>query len=231
MRILLVEDEPDLGEAIKRILTQKAYVVDWVQDGIEAWDYLENQWTQYTLVIFDWLLPGLSGIELCQKLRQKGSFIPILILTAKDTEADKIMGLDAGADDYLVKPFGMGELLARLRALQRRSPQLQPPKLQLKNFILDYQFYTFSDQKDPTHTLTISLTNKELQLLDDFMRHPNQIITRDQLLSQLWEVGSEPESNVVAAQIRLLRRKLSEINCEHLIETVYGLGYRFLMDI
>lgn len=231
MRILLVEDEPDLGEAIKRILTQKAYVVDWVQDGIEAWDYLENQWTQYTLVIFDWLLPGLSGIELCQKLRQKGSFIPILILTAKDTEADKIMGLDAGADDYLVKPFGMGELLARLRALQRRSPQLQPPKLQLKNFILDYQLYTFSDQKDPTHPLTISLTNKEFQLLDHFMRHPNQIITRDQLLSQLWEVGSEPESNVVAAQIRLLRRKLSEINCEHLIETVYGLGYRFLMDI
>ncbi|WP_254174053.1 two-component system response regulator RppA [Planktothrix pseudagardhii] len=230
MRILLVEDEPDLGEAIKRILTQKAYVVDWVQDGIEAWDYLENQWTQYTLAIFDWLLPGLSGIELCQKIRHKGSFIPILILTAKDTESDKIMGLDAGADDYLVKPFGMGELLARLRALQRRSPQLQPQKLQLNHFILDYQFYTFSDHKNPAHPLTISLTNKEFQLLDYFIRHPNQIVTRDQLLGQLWEVGSEPESNVVAAQIRLLRRKLSEIGCDHLIETVYGLGYRFLID-
>lgn len=230
MRILLVEDEPDLGEAIKRILTQKAYVVDWVQDGREAWGYLENQWTQYTLAIFDWLLPGLSGIELCQKLRHQGSFIPILILTAKDTEADKIMGLDAGADDYLVKPFGMGELLARLRALQRRSPQLQPQKLQLNHFILDYQFYTFSDQKNPNYPLTISLTNKEFQLLDYFMRHPNQIVNRDQLLAQLWEIGSEPESNVVAAQIRLLRRKLSEIGCDHLIETVYGLGYRFLID-
>ncbi|WP_320056754.1 response regulator [Planktothrix agardhii] len=99
MRILLVENEPDLGEAIKRILTQKAYIVDWVRDGIESWDYLENQWTQYTLVIFDWLLPGLSRIQLCQKLRHQGSLIPILILTAKYTEADEIMGLDAGVDD------------------------------------------------------------------------------------------------------------------------------------
>ncbi len=230
MRILLVEDEPDLGEAIKRILTQKAYIVDWVQDGIEAWDYLDNQWTQYTLVIFDWLLPGLSGIELCQKLRRQGSLIPILILTAKDTEADKIMGLDAGADDYLVKPFGMGELLARLRALQRRSPQLQPQKLQVGNFILDYQLYTFSYQKSLIKPLTISLTNKEFQLLDYFLHHPNQIVNRDQLLGQLWELGSEPESNVVAAQIRLLRRKLSEIGCDHFIETVYGLGYRLIID-
>lgn len=230
MRILLVEDEPDLGEAIKRILTQKAYIVDWVQDGIEAWNYLENRWTEYTLAIFDWLLPGLSGIELCQKLRCQGSLIPILMLTAKDTEADKIMGLDAGADDYLVKPFGMGELLARLRALQRRSPQLQPQQLKLNDLILDYQLYTFSSQKYKNHLLTISLTNKEFQLLDYFMRHPNQIVTRDQLLGQLWEVGLEPESNVVAAQIRLLRRKLSDIGCDHLIETVYGLGYRFIID-
>lgn len=230
MRILLVEDEPDLGEAIKRILTQKAYIVDWVQDGTEAWNYLENRWTEYTLAIFDWLLPGLSGIELCQKLRHQGSLIPILMLTAKDTEADKIMGLDAGADDYLVKPFGMGELLARLRALQRRSPQLQPQQLKLNHLMLDYQLYTFSSQKYKNHPLTIRLTQKEFQLLDYFMRHPNQIVTRDQLLGQLWEVGSEPESNVVAAQIRLLRRKLSEIGCDPLIETVYGLGYRFIID-
>jgi DNA-binding response OmpR family regulator len=230
MRILLVEDEPDLGEAIKRILTQKAYIVDWVQDGTEAWNYLENRWTEYTLAIFDWLLPGLSGIELCQKLRHQGSLIPILILTAKDTEADKIMGLDAGADDYLVKPFGMGELLARLRALQRRSPQLQPQKLQVGNFILDYQLYAFSYQKSLIKPLTITLTNKEFQLLDYFLHHPHQIVNRDQLLNQLWEVGSEPESNVVAAQIRLLRRKLSKIGCDHLIETIYGLGYRFIID-
>lgn len=230
MRILLVEDEPDLGAAIKRTLTQNAYIVDWVQDGTEALEYWESQWTQYTLAVFDWLLPGLSGIELCQKLRKKGSSIPILMLTAKDTEADKIKGLDAGADDYLVKPFGMGELLARLRALQRRSPQLQPQQLTLGQFTLDYQLYRFEYQKSNQEKLAIALTHKEFQLLDYFMRHPHQVVTRDQLLGQLWEIGSEPESNVVAAQIRLLRRKLAEINCDQLIETVYGLGYRFLGD-
>ena len=230
MRILLVEDEPDLGAAIKRTLTQNAYIVDWVQDGTEALEYWESQWTQYTLAVFDWLLPGLSGIELCQKIRKKGSSIPILMLTAKDTEADKIKGLDAGADDYLVKPFGMGELLARLRALQRRSPQLQPQQLTLGQFTLDYQLYRFEYHKSNQEKLAIALTHKEFQLLDYFMRHPHQVVTRDELLGQLWELGSEPESNVVAAQIRLLRRKLAEIHCEQLIETIYGLGYRFLGD-
>lgn len=227
MKILLVEDEPDLGEAIKRTLTQNSYIVDWVLNGEQAWDYLDSQWTDYTLTIFDWLLPGLSGLQLCQKLRQKGSSIPILMLTAKDTEADKILGLDAGADDYLVKPFGMGELLARLRALLRRSPQLQSEQLKLGNLTLDYRLYTLTCQHLNGQSQTLALTQKEFQLLDHFMRHPQQIITRDRLLNQLWEVGAEPESNVVAAQIRLLRRKLSEIGCEHYIETVYGLGYRF----
>ncbi|MGB5898523.1 MAG: response regulator, partial [Geitlerinemataceae cyanobacterium] len=109
MRVLLVEDEPDLGAAIKRTLTQEAYVVDWVQDGLEAWGYLEYPETEYTLAIFDWLVPGLSGIELCQRLRKSHKSLPILMLTAKDTEADKVAGLDAGADDYLVKPCGMAE--------------------------------------------------------------------------------------------------------------------------
>jgi DNA-binding response OmpR family regulator len=129
MRVLLVEDEPDLGAAIKRVLTQHKYVVDWVMDGKEAWEYLENQWTEYTLAIFDWLLPEVSGLELCKKLRQNQNPLPVLMLTAKDSMEDKVAGLDAGADDYLVKPFGMEELLARLRALQRRVPQFQPQKL------------------------------------------------------------------------------------------------------
>ena len=227
MKILLVEDEPDLGAAIKRTLTQNSYIVDWVMNGEEAWVYLESQWTDYTLTIFDWLLPGISGLQLCQMLRQKGSSIPVLMLTAKDTEADKISGLDAGADDYLVKPFGMGELLARLRALLRRSPQFKSEQLQLGNLILDYRLYTLSCQQVNGKIQTLNLTNKEFQLLDHFLRHPEQIITRDRLLNQLWEVGSEPESNVVAAQIRLLRRKLAEIGCDRYIETVYGLGYRF----
>ncbi|MEB3830038.1 two-component system response regulator RppA [Phormidium sp. CCY1219] len=226
MRVLLVEDEPDLGAAIKRTLTHEAYIVDWVQNGTDAWGYLESQWTEYTLAIFDWLLPGLSGLELCKRLRDRKNSLPVLMLTAKDTEADKVAGLDAGADDYLVKPFGMAELLARLRALQRRSPQIQPQQLQLDNLTLDYGSRTLYHQKTPSESVPIALTNKEFQLLEYFMRHPNQIVNRDQILAQLWEWGTEPGSNVVAAQIRLLRRKLADNNCPLAIETVYGLGYR-----
>ncbi|NET39993.1 MAG: response regulator transcription factor [Cyanothece sp. SIO1E1] len=226
MRVLLVEDEPDLGAAIKRSLTHEAYIVDWVQDGIAAERYLESQWMQYTVAIFDWLLPGLSGLELCKRLRARQSTLPVLMLTAKDRLEDKVAGLDAGADDYLVKPFGMAELLARLRALQRRSPQLQPPQLQVGNFRLDYGTRIAFCPNAEGKPQQIELTHKEFQLLAYFMQHPNQIITRDQVLNQLWEVGAEPTSNVVAAQMRLLRRKLEQHGCAHLIETVYGMGYR-----
>ncbi len=233
MRVLVVEDEPDLGAAIKRTLNQEAYVVDLVLDGIEAWEYLETyslglkpQTMQYTLAIFDWLLPGLSGIELCKRLRAQGNPLPVLMLTAKDRMQDKVAGLDAGADDYLVKPFGMAELLARLRALQRRSPQFQPQQLQVGSFTLDYGTRKLYCQELNGEQKIIPLTNKEFQLLEYFMRHPNHIVTRDQLLNQLWEWGAEPMSNVVAAQMRLLRRKLAEYGCEQLLETIYGLGYR-----
>lgn len=227
MRLLLVEDEPDLGAAIKRTLEREAYIVDWVKNGMEAWNYLDNPQTEYTAAIFDWLLPGLSGIELCQRLRSDRNSLPILMLTAKDTEADKVTGLDAGADDYLVKPFGMAELLARLRALQRRSPQIQPQQLQLNNLTLDYAAHTLYYSDATGKPAVRVLSNKEFQLLEYFMRHPNQILTRDQILNQLWEWGAELESNVVAAQVRLLRRKLAEMGCDRAIETVYGLGYRF----
>ncbi|NET75688.1 MULTISPECIES: two-component system response regulator RppA [Okeania] len=227
MRVLLVEDEQDLGAAIKRVLHQESYVVDWVVDGTIAWEYLESQLTLYCLAIFDWLLPGLSGLELVKLLRQKNSALPVLLLTAKDSMADKVMGLDAGADDYLVKPFGMAELLARLRALQRRSPQFQAQQLQVGNIILDYGTNTVCLMDKNQKKQVISLTHKEFVLLEYFLRHPHQILSRDQILAQLWELDAEPISNVVAAQIRLLRRKLSMSGGEDLIETVYGLGYRF----
>lgn len=226
MRLLLVEDEPDLGAAIKRVLTHEAYVVDWVVDGTEAWAYLENQRTEYTLAIFDWLLPGMSGLELCRRLRAKNNPMPVLMLTAKDRMEEKIMGLDAGADDYLVKPFGMAELLARLRALRRRSPQLQQRQLQAGNLILDYGTHAVTCQQPTGEKQVIPLTTKEFQLLEYFMKHPNQIVSRDQIMNQLWEIGVEPISNVVAAQMRLLRRKLAEGNSEFLLETIYGIGYR-----
>lgn len=226
MRVLLVEDEPDLGKAIKRTLNQEKYVVDWVTDGLEAWGYLESQWMQYTVGIFDWLVPGISGLELLKKLRVRNSQLPVLMLTALDRIEDRVAGLDAGADDYLVKPFGMAELLARLRALQRRSPQIQPPELTVGNMTLDwatrtvYRFATNGDKQ------VISLTNKEFQLLEFFMKHPNQIVSSDQIRNQIWEVGADAFSNVVAAQVRLLRRKLESIGCANLIETVHGIGYR-----
>lgn len=225
MRVLLVEDEADLGAALKRVLNQEKYVVDWVQDGIEAWGYLEYQWTEYTLAIFDWLVPGMSGIDLCKRLRNRGNSLPVLILTALDRMEDKVAGLDAGADDYLVKPFGMAELLARLRALQRRSPSFQPQQLQVGNFTLDYGSHSVYFQNFEANKQAI-LTTKEFQLLEYLMQHPNQIVTRDRIQNQLWEVSAEPVSNVVAAQMRLLRRKLSQIGGDRSIETIHGIGYR-----
>lgn len=226
MRVLLVEDEPDLGAAIQKALNREKYVVDWVQNGSVAWEYLESHWTEYTVAVLDWLLPGLSGLELCKRLRARNNPLPVLMLTAKDSMADKVSGLDAGADDYLIKPFGMAELLARLRALQRRSPQLQPPQLRVGPFTLDYATSTVALLQPNGTDQTIPLTAKEFQLLEHFLQHPQRIISRDQLMNRLWEVGTDPMSNVVAAQIRLLRRKLAEYGYDQLIETVYGLGYR-----
>jgi DNA-binding response OmpR family regulator len=227
MRLLLVEDEPDLGAAIQQTLTQSAYVVDWVQDGDMAWTYLTSSWIQYEMAILDWMLPGLSGIELCQRLRQQAAAFPILILTARDSMEDKVMGLDAGADDYLVKPFGMAELLARLRALQRRPQQLQSSQLQAGEIILDYNTRTVTCTTAVGKS--ISLTTKELQLLEYLMRHPNQVLTTEQIRTQLWTLGSDSFSNVVAAQMRLLRKKMSDLGCQNPIETVRGVGYRLIV--
>lgn len=230
MRILLVEDEPDLGAAVQRSLSHDKYVVDWVVDGIDAWNCLENPQVQYVLAIFDWLLPSLSGIELCQRLRATSNPLPVLMLTAKDQMEDKIAGLDAGADDYLVKPFSMAELRARLRALQRRSPQLQPQQLHVGHLVLDYGRATVIAQISLEQQQVIPLTAKEFQLLEYFMRHPNQILTREQLMNQVWQLQADLSSNVVPAQVRLLRRKLAEYGCEGLLETVYGFGYRLNLN-
>ncbi|HIK05357.1 MAG TPA: response regulator transcription factor [Trichormus sp. M33_DOE_039] len=226
MRVLLVEDEPDLGSAIKRTLNQQKYLVDWVIDGNDAWAYLENSSAQYTVAILDWMLPGISGLELCKRLRYKGNPLPILMLTAKDRMEDKVAGLDAGADDYLVKPFSMVELLARLRALQRRSPHFQPQQLTVGNLTLDYGNSTVVRQNTTGEQQSIPLTNKEFQLLEYFINHPNQIVTTEQIRNQIWEVNAESSSNVVAAQIRLLRRKLTSNDCPNPIETLHGMGYR-----
>jgi DNA-binding response OmpR family regulator len=226
MRLLLVEDEPDLGAILQRMLSRENYLVDWVQDGATAWNYLEQEGIQYSVAIFDWLVPKISGLELCQRLRQQGCSLPVLMLTAKDQIEDLVTGLDAGADDYLNKPFVKTELLARIRALQRRALNIQPSQLQVGRLTLDYAkslIFTLSTHGKPE---IIPLTANEFRLLEYFMKHPNQILTRDQLLAQLWETDDFPISNVVSARIRLLRRKLLDYGYKDLIETVHGFGYR-----
>jgi two-component system, OmpR family, Ni(II)-responsive and/or redox-responsive regulator NrsR len=226
MRVLLVEDEEDLGLAIKQVLVSEKYVVDWVLDGTQAWYYLESQWTDYTVAIVDWLLPELSGLELCQRLRLCQNPLPVLMLTALGQPENRVKGLDAGADDYLVKPFVMEELLARLRALQRRSPQLQSQTLTIGVFALDYANNALSiNDTDPPQT--IPLTVKEFQILAYLMQNPDRIISGSKIRHQLWDLDEEPISNVVAAQMRLLRRKLASHGCTCPIETIPGQGYRF----
>lgn len=231
MRILLVEDEADLGLAIKQVLISERYIVDWVTDGAQAWLCLDNQQTDYTVAIFDWLLPELSGLELCQRLRLHQNPLPVLMLTALGQPGDRVAGLDAGADDYLVKPFVMEELLARLRALQRRSPQLQSSTLTVAGFSLDTANNLLQVNSDTSTPLAIPLTNKEFQLLMYLMQNPNRIIPGSKLRNQLWDMDEEPISNVVAAQMRLLRRKLANHGCSCPIETIPGAGYRLNCQI
>ncbi|NJR59438.1 MAG: response regulator transcription factor [Cyanobacteria bacterium CRU_2_1] len=231
MRVLLVEDEADLGLAIKQVLVSEKYVVDWVLDGAQAWHCLESQWTDYTVAIVDWLLPELSGLEICQRLRLHQNPLPVLMLTALGQPENRVAGLDAGADDYLVKPFVMEELLARLRALQRRSPQLQPQNLTIGAFTLDYANNALSvtalSITGTQPSQTIPLTVKEFQILAYLMQNPDRIISGSKIRHQLWDLDEEPISNVVAAQMRLLRRKLVSYDCTCPIETIPGQGYRF----
>jgi len=221
MRVLLVEDELDLGHALKSALEDIGYVVDLALDGEEAWAYLLEEPIPYTLGVFDWMLPEVSGLELCRRLRLKGNALPVLMLTARDGLTDKVMGLDAGADDYLVKPFDIPELLARMRALLRRPPQLQSRRLRVGGIELNYDTHSVQ-----WHSITIALTLKEFQLLEYFMQHPNQVLSSEQIRRRLWETGESPISNIVAAQVRLLRRKLATSGSSLPIETVFGVGYR-----
>jgi DNA-binding response OmpR family regulator len=228
MKILLIEDEPDLGAIIQTSLSHHQYVVDWAQDGQAGWEYLTNDADKsiYSLAIIDWMLPKISGIEICQRLRAEKYTLPILMLTARDRMEDKITGLDAGADDYLVKPFGMAELLARLRALHRRAPTFQPEQLQVGQLRLDYGNNAVFITNSGGQEQSVSLTAKEFQLLEYLMQHPNLTLTHDQIRNRIWALDSESASNVVAAQIRLLRKKLAEFGYESSIETIRGFGYR-----
>lgn len=220
MRILLVEDDPSQLEPLYAALTRCGNIVDAVTDAATAqWLVAEKT---YDLMIVDWMLPDDDGVRLCQDFRQAGKATPILMLTAKDTTADKVMGLDAGADDYVVKPVDLTELLARVRALRRRSPGWLGDQLTVSGLVLHLEMMQLQWKNQ-----TLKLKSGNFQLLEYMMRHPKQVLTYNQIELALWEWGEEPESNAVTVRIKRLRQELRKIGLETWIKTIYGTGYCF----
>ena len=222
MRILLVDDETELSDPLSRILSQEGYRVDVADNGAAGIKLaLQNQ---YDLLILDWMLPYKSGLEICREVRSHSLTTPVLFLTAKDTIDDRVDGLDAGADDYLVKPFELRELLARVRALLRRSTieTTQSDRLKVADLELDVE-----NQVAYRSGKAIDLSEKEIKLLTYFMQHPDRLLTHEEIYSYLWQGEEQPSSNVLAALVRLLRRKIEIKGEAQLIHTVYGKGYRF----
>jgi two-component system OmpR family response regulator len=219
MRVLVVEDESKLAKLLVRGLREEGHVADAAGRGEEGlW---MARATPYDVIVLDVMLPGLNGFDVCKALRDKGVWTPILMLTARDAVEDRIVGLDAGADDYLMKPFSFEELLARLRALTRRVPSERPVVLEVGDLRLDpaaHRAWRGDSELD--------LSAKEFGLLELFMRNAGAVLTRDQLLGGAWDLAFETRSNVVDVYVRYLREKIDRpFGCESL-ETVRGVGYR-----
>ena len=224
MRVLVVEDDALLGDAIQAGLKQSGYAVDWMKDGVAAEQALSTE--PYAAVVLDLGLPRLAGLEVLRRLRSRGdqtqnARIPVLILTAMDTVDDRIKGLDAGADDYLVKPFDMGELAARLRALVRRASGSAAPELHVAGVKLDAAAHRVQYRDEP-----VELSAKEFAVLHALMLNAGKVLSRAQLEEQLYAWGEEVESNAVEVHIHHLRRKLFP----ELIETIRGVGYLMPRD-
>ncbi len=220
MRILLIEDDELIAETLVKALTDQHYVIDVATDGQEGKELVES--FGYDLLLLDVMLPKVNGIRLCQQLRSQGNHIPILLLTALDTSTDKVMGLDAGADDYVVKPFDLQELLARIRALLRRGSSTLPPVLEWRNLLLDPSTCEVTYKGRLLH-----LTRKEYSLLELFLRNSRRVFSQSAILEHLWSFEELPEEDTVRAHMKGLRQKLKAAGAPaDLIETVYGLGYR-----
>ncbi len=219
MRILLVEDNRRLSDSLKAVLVEDGYAVDTAYDGVEAEEVAS--FTPYDVIVLDIMLPKRDGIEVCKSLRTQKVKTPILMLTARDSLDDRVQGLDSGADDYLVKPFEIKELRARLRALLRRDADTKGSNLMVADLRLDPA--THDAWRGKTK---LDLTAKEFSLLEYMMRNPNRLITRDMVLNHLWDYSQTLASNVVDVHIRRLRRKVDDPFEPKLIETIRGAGYR-----
>jgi two-component system, OmpR family, response regulator len=219
MRILIVEDELKMASLLRRGLLEEGHAVDVARTGHEA--LVNARAVDYDAVVLDLMLPGLDGIEVCRRLRQDGVWAPVLMLTARDAVEDRVAGLDAGADDYLPKPFAFAELLARLRALVRRGGPERPAVLEVGDLRLDPA--TRQAWRGETE---IRLSGKEFALLETFMRRPGQVLSRYQLVEHAWDYAYEHRSNVVDVYIRYLRDKVDRPFGRESLETVRGVGYR-----
>ena len=218
MKLLFAEDDPDVARGVVTILERNNYVVDAVDNGKDAYEYLMEG--DYDAAILDIMMPGMNGDEVVRKIRKEGCRIPVMLLTAMDEIEDRIEGLDAGADDYLTKPFASGEMLARVRALLRRSQQYTPDVLTFKDITLDCTNYRLSCGKKQ-----VELSRKAFQLAEMFLRSPGIILSAEKMMVHIWGWDTEAEINVVWVNISTLRKALSQIGSDVHIRMVRGAGY------
>jgi two-component system copper resistance phosphate regulon response regulator CusR len=218
MRILVVEDDPKLAELLARSLREQAYAVDIAGDGESA--LYSAAVTPYDALLLDVTLPARSGLEVCRELRARGSRVPVLMLTARDAVRDRVTGLDAGADDYVTKPFAIEEVLARLRALMRRGPEMLPTTITVGDLVVDTRSQTAS-----RGGARLSLTSKEYAMLEHLARNAGRVIGRAELCEHVWDENHDPFSNAIEVYINRLRRKIDEGAPTRLIHTRRGAGY------
>lgn len=216
-RVLIIEDDEAILRFLRRGLAYEGYIVDTAVDGQSGLALARDH--PPDLVVLDWMLPGMDGLEVCRRLRAGGS-VPILMLTAKDAVHNRVQGLDAGADDYMVKPFDLDELLARIRALLRRASPARPKVLRFSDLSLDT-----GTRQAARGDRVISLTAKEYELLELFLRHPRQVLTRDMIFDHVWGYDFGGESNIIEVYVRYLRQKTEKGGASRLIHTVRGVGY------
>jgi two-component system OmpR family response regulator len=221
VRVLVVEDHADMAQLLGQGLREAGFAVDVLTTGEDAVSMATEY--DYDAIVLDVMLPGIDGIEACRRIRQAERGTPVLLLTARDAVRDRVLGLDAGADDYLTKPFSFEELLARLRALIRRGPSERPPTLEVEDLILDPGAHRVERAGRE-----IDVTPKEFALLEYFMRHPGEVLTRTRLLEHVWDFAFEGDSNVVDVFVRSLREKIDRPFGVGSIETVRGVGYRLM---
>ena len=224
MRILVVEDEQAIATFLEQGLVKASYAVDLALDGAEALHWIAI--ATYDLIVLDLMLPDIDGLTVCTMIRQQGVQAPILLLTARDTVEDRVVGLDSGADDYLIKPFAFAELLARIRALLRREPALKGTVLQVADLTLDT---VHREAQRDGHVIV--LTSKEYSLLEFLMRHPHQTLPRSIIGEHVWNYEFDNLTNLIDVHISALRRKLDDPHRVKLLHTVWGVGYRLGPDL